>query len=148
MKNHLLVIALLVAAALPAASQQSSSGNPCASAGEKYCSASKNFREFIKCLSSNKGSLSAACASRVDFAVSMGKKFQEKKSACKADREKYCKDAGENTFKCLLRNRSKFTKACQKDLDDWKRAMSIVPDRLKEQAKKKISAPPGSGPKK
>ncbi len=149
MKKYTLVIVLIAALAAAAGAQGApSSANPCEAAGKKLCASAKTFREFFKCMEENKASLSAACRSRVEFAVTMGKKFQEKDTACKADKEKYCKDAGEATFKCLLRNKSKFTKACQKDLTDWRRGMSIVPDHLKEKAKEKIKAPPGSQPKK
>ena len=149
MKKYTLVIVLIAAMSAAAAAQGApSSANPCEAAGKKFCSASKTLREFFKCMDENKASLSAACRSRVDFAINIGKKFQEKDTACKADRDKFCKDLDKGNLKCLLRNKSKTTKACQKDLSDWRRGMSIAPAHLKEQAKEKIKAPPSAQPKK
>lgn len=146
MKKYSLIIVLIAAIAAPAASQtKPKSDNPCESAGKQLCPAADNFGDFIKCMDENKKSLSAACRSRVAFAINTGKKFKEKTSACKEDVAKFCgkADEGKGKFKCLLRNRSKCSKGCQKDLDDWRRAMSIAPEDLREKVKAKVKAPPG-----
>jgi hypothetical protein len=145
MKKYSLILVLIAAIAVPAAAQsKAKSDNPCESAAAKFCPTADNFRDFLKCLDENKKSLSAACRSRVAFAVQIGKKFKDKKTACKADTEKLCGKATEDKgkFKCLLRNKSKCSAACQKDLDDWRRAMSIAPSNLKEKVKERVKAPP------
>jgi hypothetical protein len=129
--------------AFTAAAWAQKSANPCEAAGKQFCSASKNFREFIGCLEQNKASLSASCRSRVDFALEMGKKFQEKRSACKKEADTLCKGAGDRTFNCLLRNQEKASAACKKDLKDWKRSMDIIPQSLRDKVmkEKKATAP-------
>jgi hypothetical protein len=145
MKRYSLLLVLIAAIAAPAAAQTPpKSDNPCEAYGKKLCPSAENFGDFIKCLDENKKALSAACRSRVAFAINTGKKFKEKTSACKGDVAKFCAkaDEGKGKFKCLLRNRTKCSKACQADLDDWRRAMSIAPENLREKVKAKVKAPP------
>lgn len=138
------LIAAAAALAFTAAASAQKSANPCEAAGKQYCSAAKNFREFVQCLNENRSSLSASCRSRVDFALEMGKMFKEKRSGCKKDVETHCKKAGDRTFNCLLRKKAKTSKACQKDLNDWKRSMEIIPQSLRDKVvnEKKATAPP------
>jgi hypothetical protein len=142
MKIYSLIIVLIFAAAVQAGAQTASkTDNPCASEGKQYCSDASDFKEFVNCLKSNSKHLSSACRGRVGFAIAIGKKFKEKKSACKADSEKFCKDAGKQTLKCLLHKKDQVSKGCQKDLTDWRRAMSIAPQRIKDDVKKKMRTP-------
>lgn len=111
---------------------------PCADDVKKFCGGvAPGGGAIHECMVKNESQLSAACKTQMGEMMNrmkaMKEKFQEARSACEADVEKFCKDipAGQGgRMRCLRENAGKpdFSPGCKAQWDKMKALKSSQKD--------------------
>lgn len=142
MKKYLLFLAIFAAGALAgiaAARRKPPPVNPCEPDGEEFCAAAGTPQDFLKCLRENKTSLGEACLERLVFAGTTMSVIRERGN-CREDTALFCKDSGDKPIQCLFMNEDGLSEPCRQDMRQLKRALAIIPKRLRATPDKRTTS--------
>ena len=113
MKNTLFFAALLAVSAPAVRAEE----GPCKADMEKFCKGVEPGEgRVVKCMKEHEAELSEGCKKVAGKMGEMKEKMKDAAGACKADKEKFCKDVepGEGRIiKCLKEHEAELSEACK-----------------------------------
>ena len=133
MKN--IVLFAVLALAVPAPAVHAEETGPCKAELEKLCKGVEPGEGRIaKCMKEHEAELSEGCKKMAGKMGERKEKMDAAKEACKADKEKFCKDVepGEGRVaKCMKEHEAELSEGCKKVSDKMREKMGEMREKMK-----------------